>query len=112
MAFSQVTITHSYLGLDGSAASGTVTFQLTQTMRNAGVTYPAKTPVTATLTAGAFSITLPANDDSGTVPDGSAYLVAEAIGDAEETSTITIPASEAGQTIDLASLLPSVVATA
>lgn len=111
MAFSQVTIQHSYLNLDGTPASGAVVFQLTGAMRNSGTTYAASLPVVATLNgSGQLSVELPANNDAGTIPDGVGYIVTEKIaGAAEGTFTVNVPTG-AG-TIDLASLLPQEMAS-
>jgi hypothetical protein len=105
---SSVTITHAYTGLDGSASSGSVSFTLSGPLRNGGVTLPGGQPLVVTLTNGALSVSLPANDDSGSIPSGTSYSVTERIVGASETEyPITVPSASNGLTIDLASLLPS-----
>ena len=105
---SVVTIAHSYTGLDGSASSGSVSFTLSGPLRNSGVTLPGGQPLVVTLTNGALSVSLPANDDPASIPAGTSYSVTERVTGASETEyPITVPATRNGLTIDLASLLPS-----
>lgn len=109
MAFSSVTVTHTYTNLDGTPASGSVEFALTGAMRNGGVTLAASNPLIANLdSSGALSVALPATDDPATVPQGRMYTVTERIAGArEETYTVSVPSASAGQSIDLGSLYPA-----
>ena len=109
MSFTYASITHSYLNLDGTPASGKVTFQLSGAMRNSGITFAPSMPMVCPLSAGSLIAVLPANNDPGTVPDGVTYLVTEEIasmgtGTVGQTFTILVPTD--GGSIDLASLLP------
>lgn len=108
MAFSTRTITHSFEGADGSAASGSVTFQLSKRMTNGSTTVlPAE--ITANLVAGALSQVLTANTDTGTIPQDAQWRVDWRISSATgspvtETFWIVVPAGSGS--IDLGTLLP------
>ena len=104
---SSVTITHSYFGLDGSASSGIITFSLSSAIRNGGRTISGNLPYA--MVAGILTVTLPCNDDPGTVPQGTSYTVTEAItGETQQEFTIVVLAADNGKTVDLAAYLPSV----
>lgn len=107
MAATVVTVTGQFDNEDGTAAAGTIQFQLSAPITNGGVTtYPV--PVTVTLNAsGAFSVPLPANDDAGTLPAGTTYTVIERITSASNREyTIVVPAATPGGACTLASLTP------
>lgn len=103
-------VTHTYLNLDGTAASGKVSFQLSGAMRNSGTTFANSLPMICNLNSGGSLIAvLPANNDPGTIPDGVTYTVTEEIasmGSASVGETFAILVPTGGGTIDLASLLP------
>jgi hypothetical protein len=108
MAFTQVTITGSYTTQAGAAASGSVTFTLTEPMENANVIInPA--PVTVTLDgSGHFSTTLAANDDAATVPQSAIYGVTELISGAQPRDYF-ITVSHATNPVDISTLMPGEV---
>lgn len=107
MAATIVTVTGTYQNEDGTAAAGTIQFQLTEPITNAGTTvWPVPTTVTLN-SSGAFSVPLPANDDAGTIPDGSQYVVIERVTSASNREyTVTVPSAAPGGTCTLASLMP------
>lgn len=110
MSFTFASVTHTYLNLDSTPASGKVTFELSAAMRNAGTTFAPSLPLIVTLNSGGSLIAyLPANNDPGTIPDGVTYTVTEEIasmgsGTVGQTFSIVVPTG--GGTVDLASLLP------
>ena len=114
MAATIVTVVHQFQNPDGTPASGVVAFRLSKRITNGGVTYAEAVPVHSTLnSSGHLSQALPANDDPGTTPAGSSYLVSfflngtggtELSGD--ETS-IVVPHDAPGGSIDLGALLPA-----
>jgi hypothetical protein len=78
-------------------------------MSNAGQEFSADDPEVVQLDAtGSISVRLPSTVNPGTTPDGVQYTVTEEIDGDETVWTITVPSG--GGSIDLASLLPSVVA--
>ena len=93
------------VGTFASAASGMVTFTLTQAMANGNVIVP-PTPITATLdSAGHFSIDLYANDDPATVPMGVRYGVTEQVVGAQPRDYfVLVPSADA--VVDLSTLMP------
>lgn len=107
MAFTAVTVTGKFEGESGAAASGTLTFCLTETMANSDVVV-APAPIVVDLDAsGSFSQTLLANDDTGTTPPGVMYGVTEQITGAEPRDYfITVP-SGLGATVDISTLMPA-----
>lgn len=110
MSFTFASVTHTYLNLDGTPASGKVTFELSGAMRNSGTTYAPSLPMICPLNSGGSLVAyLPANNDPGTIPDGVTYTVTEEIasmGTASVGETFSILVPTGGGTIDLASLLP------
>jgi len=111
MAFTSITVTGTYEDPIGDPAEGRVTFKLTSTMRQPeGNLTIVPTDVVATLDGdGEFSIVLPANNDSGTVPSGVGYEVTERIrGAALNKYFISIDKDAIGGTVDLADLVPSI----
>lgn len=99
MAFTQITITHTY----PTGSTGTVTFALDRRISN-GSDYQ-QDARTATLDGSAsISIALPANTAPGTRPADSQYFVTEAlVGRVIRRHAVTIP-HDAGGSIDLYSL--------
>lgn len=111
--FTLVTVTHQFLNLDGSFASGKVVFKLSNRITNGGTSYASELPIEATLNAqGQLSVQLPANDDTATTPAGSYYLVTLMLNGASEASPaqpmmIVVPSTAVGGTVDLGTLLPA-----
>lgn len=103
MAFTYVTITHTFETAADLAAAGTVEFTPIVPMHN-GVTV-IKKPVTATLSGvGGLSQLLAANTDPDTTPTGTVYQVTERItGQTELTYYVQVP-HDAGGSIDLRDL--------
>ena len=111
MSFTSITVTGTYEDPIGDPAEGRVTFKLTSTMRQPeGNLTIVPTDVVATLDGnGEFSIVLPANNDTGTVPTGVAYEVTERIrGAALNKYFISIDKDAISGTVDLADLVPSI----
>ena len=109
MAFTTRTITHTFQGADGSAATGSVTFRLTKRMTNGTVSIlPAE--ITANLDAsGNLSQVLTSNQDQGTFPLDAQWEIdwrmASASGSpVTETFYITVPPGPGSS--DLGILLP------
>jgi hypothetical protein len=102
--FTAITVTGTYLN-QGVPMTGALTFTLTATMANNGVT-AVPTPVVATLDAtGKFAVVLYANDDTATVPQGVCYGVTEQIDGAQPWDYfITVPS--ATSPVDIATLRP------
>jgi hypothetical protein len=92
LALTTITVTGTYDNEGATAASGTVTFTLSAPLVDtaAHVTYE-PIPYTATLSAGAFSINLPATNDSTTSPTGLVYNVVESITGVVGTYTWSAP---------------------
>lgn len=106
MSFTQRTITHTFTMPDGTAGSGSVTFQLSKRMSQPGQTIlPGE--VTGTLASGALSVSLAANNDPTTVPADAEWLVTFRMQGEGPLGpyAITVPASGSGD-IDLYTLLP------
>ena len=108
MAFTVVTLTASYINGDGTAASGTVQLQLTQPMENSDV-IDMNTPIAVILdSTGSLSVPLRANDDVGTLPTGTQYLVIERVtATSNREYLITIPRNAVNATVDLSTLMPT-----
>lgn len=106
MAFTVVTVTATFQNEDGTAASGTVQFQLTEAISNSATTvYPV--PIVATLnSSGSISVPLTANDDTGTTPEGSQYVVIERVTSASNREYMVSVPSGLGSTVTLQSLMP------
>lgn len=110
MAFTSITVTHQY----ATDLSGTVIFQLSGTMTNADASYLAGETITATVTAGALSQALPANNDADTVPASpfttlwavTVYLTNDT-GERRETYYVTVPSDALAGTVDLYDLIPN-----
>lgn len=103
MAFTYVTITHTFETAADLAAAGQVDFQPVSPMHN-GITVVAR-KITAQLTgAGLLSQLLAANTDPGTLPTGTVYQVTERIsGQSPFTYYVQVP-HDRGSTLDLRDL--------
>lgn len=103
MAFTYVTVTHTFGTAGGLPAAGKVVFDPVEPMHN-GVTV-ISAPVTATLSGlGVLSQMLAANTDPDTVPSGTTYKVTEQIvGQPLNSYYIQVPHDQ-GSTINLAVL--------
>jgi len=117
--FSFITLTHVFRNLDGTAASGTVVFRLSDRMTNGGqsyddaVSYHAGLDASGNLKAsgGVNPLVLPANNDPTTVPANIYYNVAFLLNGADsggvgDSVMIMLPYNAPGGTIDLGTLLP------
>ena len=109
MGFTLITVTGKYVFDNGTvlaAATGTVTFTLTDPLQDPGgnqILSPAD--VVATLDGtGAFSVKLAATDDTGIIPTGVTYAVTERVGGAHRQFNMVVPA--AGGPIDMADVMP------
>ena len=103
-----ITVTGKYLNLDGSPASGSVSFATTTTIINQTAN---EIVVPQTFTAnlnglGELSLTLPATDDPDLEPTGWTYTVTENIGLRPRTYDIEVPHNTPGGTLDLADAMP------
>lgn len=105
MAFTQVTVTATFVNADGTIPGGTVTFTPTAAMANGGSIVPVSSRV-LTLTGGTATVVLDANDDVGTTPSGTGYTVVEAIAGAA-SRTYTVVLARAQPSVSLASLAPA-----
>src|ERR1039458_4706094 len=104
MSFTDITVTGQYSNVDGTNCSGSVTFVLSVAVANSNVVLQPK-PYVARLVSGAFSISLPANNDPATVPPTSQYVVVEQTdGSANREYTITVPYDAPGGTVDISTL--------
>lgn len=105
MAFTPVVVSGTYVQPDGSAATGSITFQLNKVMRQASTHQLAtQVPVVATLSGGAFSVSLFATTDPGTDVQNALYNVVEDLSRGPRRSySLAIP--YAGGPIDLASIV-------
>jgi hypothetical protein len=107
MAATEVTVTGTFRNEDGTAASGTLQFQLSSAIANSDVVV-SPVPVTVTLNAlGSFSLPLAANDDAATTPAGTSYTVLERITSSSNREySIVVPSAAPGGTVDLSTLMP------
>jgi hypothetical protein len=111
VAFTQVTITGSFIRPDGQPAYGTVTATLSEPIANSGQQID-PTPVTGVLVAGQLKddttelpFVLEANDDPGTTPAGSSYrFVIELDSAPVDEFAAIVPHTAPGATIDLEAL--------
>ena len=108
MAFTLIKVHHLFKNPTGSPSSGVIAFRLSARMTNGGVTYAEQVPVHSTLSVtGKLTVTLPANDDTGTTPKGSTYLATFMLnGYSGDEVAITIPHTATTGTVDLGTLLP------
>ena len=111
MAVTPITLSGTYLQLNGDPAKGTVAFTLSATLENTGadVIYPQLTWIATLDNTGSFEQTLPANNDTDSTPSGVTYSVKETItggansGTASRTYSITLDHA-GGATQNLADL--------
>ena len=101
-----VTITGNYVDYEGNAIQGQVRFTLGDVLRS-GIDDQMIAPssVVVALSAGAFTVTLPATNDPDVVPNPFTYTVEESF-PGGRTYTISIPYDTAGS-LDLADLSPT-----
>jgi len=101
-----VTITGNYVDYEGNAIQGQVRFTLGDVLRS-GIDDQMVAPssVVVALSAGAFTVTLPATNDPDVVPNPFTYTVEESF-PGGRTYTISIPYDTAGS-LDLADLSPT-----
>jgi hypothetical protein len=104
--------------------AGQISFKLTDTLINGATMYPA-TPISGTLDAlgrlvdpSGYPLIVPANDDSASLPAGTAYTVTARISgqqvseftvvvSATATATDTVTLTSGSQTVVLGALIPS-----
>jgi len=101
-----VTITGNYVDYEGNAIQGQVRFTSSEVLRS-GIDDQMVAPstVVVALSAGAFSVTLPATNDPDVVPNPFTYSVEESF-PGGRTYTISIPYDTAGS-LDLADISPT-----
>ena len=101
-----VQITGNYVDFEGNAIQGQVRFTLGDVLRNGtdDQMVPPSSVVVA-LSAGAFSVTLPATNDPDVVPVNFTYTVEESF-PGGRTYTISVPYDTVGS-LDLADLSPT-----
>jgi len=105
MAFTQATITHTFLNADGTPASGEITFTLTKRMTNGTQTIIPSTVTAAVSATGTLSQLLWSTQDPGTWPQDAEYRVDfRLLGAEQEQFYVGVPSG--GGTVDLGSLLP------
>lgn len=106
-----VEVRGKYVYLDGTAATGAVTFRGKIALTSPGTdTIVIPTQITVNLINGAFSILLPATDDPDIAPIGWTYTVTEAF-DGGRIYDIDVPLSAALTGIDLSDVAPQPPAT-
>lgn len=114
--FDLVTVSGTYVNLDGTPASGTITFSANVAgntfLKDAGAdVLVLPMALSQNLDAkGSFSIDLPATDDPDIVPSGFSYTVTERFANGSRTYSITVPV--AGGPVDLVTVAPTQPATA
>lgn len=101
-----VTITGNYVDYEGNAIQGQIRFTLGDVLRS-GIDDQMVAPssVVVALSAGAFSVTLPATNDPDVVPNPFTYTVEESF-PGGRTYTISIPYDTVGS-LDLADISPT-----
>jgi len=101
-----VTITGNYVNYEGAAIAGQVRFTLGDVLRNGtDDQMVAPSNIVVPLSAGAFSVSLPATNDPDIVPNPFVYTVEESFAGGR-TYTITVPYTTVGS-LDLADLSPT-----
>lgn len=102
MSYATVTLTGSYKKPDGTAETGVVKIvPSTSPIIDAGGNVVLAGAVTVQLTAGAFSVSLPATDDTNLNPSGFGYTVTAHLGGSTVGPTsFALPASPS--TVDMA----------
>lgn len=104
--FTTVTVTGSY-GIQGDAPEGTVTFTLTQSVSNGGLTVLCAPLIVELDADGGLSVVLVATDDAGTAPAGVWYGVTEQITGAQPRDSFILVSATDAPTAALDALLPS-----
>jgi hypothetical protein len=108
VSFTATTVTFTYTGSGGAPAAGTVSFQLTYPITDGADIIVGDLQLVTLDASGYGSITLPANDDSTTLPTGTGYIVTEKIQDTSpRTYTVILSKSLPGHTVDLSTLAPA-----
>jgi len=101
-----VTITGNYVNYEGNPIQGQVRFTLGDVLRNGtDDQMVAPSSIVVPLSAGAFSVTLPATNDPDIVPNPFTYTVEESFAGGR-TYTISVPYDTAGS-LDLADISPT-----
>jgi len=105
-SLSTVSITGNYVDYEGTAIQGQVRFTLGDVLRNGtDDQMVAPSSIVVPLSAGAFSVTLPATNDPDIVPNPFTYTVEESF-PGGRTYTISVPYNTVGS-LDLADLSPT-----
>lgn len=104
MALTQIIVTATYKNSDGSPAAGVVTFTPSASLIQAGVGIVTVAPKSVFILFGSMSVTLYADDDTGTTPTDQGYTVVENFGPEPVEYSIVIPHTAPGGTIDLSTL--------
>ena len=106
----QVTITGNYVDFEGNAIAGQIRFTLGDVLRNGtDDQLVAPSSIVVPLSAGAFSVSLPATNDPDLVPNPFTYTVEESF-PGGRTYTISVPYTTVGS-LDLADLSPTPTVT-
>lgn len=101
-----VTITGNYVNYEGTAIQGQIRFTLGDVLRNGtDDQMVAPSSIVVPLSAGAFSVTLPATNDPDIVPNPFTYTVEESF-PGGRSYTISVPYDSVGS-LDLADLSPN-----
>ncbi len=101
-----VNISGNYVDYEGTAIQGQVRFTLGDVLRNpTDDQMVAPSSVVVALSAGAFTVTIPATNDPDIIPNPFTYTVEESF-PGGRTYTISVPYTSAG-TLDLADLSPT-----
>jgi hypothetical protein len=99
-------VTGNYVDFEGTAIQGQVRFTLGDVLRNGtDDQMVAPSSIVVPLSAGAFSVTLPATNDPDVVPNPFVYTVEESF-PGGRSYTISVPYTTAGS-LDLADLSPT-----
>ena len=105
-SLSTVSITGNYVDYEGTAIQGQVRFTLGDVLRNGtDDQMVAPSSIVVPLSAGAFSVTLPATNDPDIVPNPFTYTFEESF-PGGRTYTISVPYNTVGS-LDLADLSPT-----
>lgn len=108
-----ITVQGKYLDFTGAPLSGQVKFKPSAALRDSnGDQIILPLDVTATLNAdGAFSLVLPATDDTDLTPVGITYTVTESVAGFVRSYDIAVPLNTPNGILDLADIAPSVAST-
>lgn len=103
---STVTIAGSYVNFEGNTIEGQIRFTLTDVLRNGtDDQIVAPSSIVIPLSAGAFTVSLPATNDPDVVPNPFTYTVEESF-PGGRTYTISVPYDTVGE-LNLADLSPT-----